>query len=139
MNKILLLLSCLFIVSPAIAQDIFSGRWNMLYYNSNNNIQDYFDITLTQDSTKLTGSHDGVFFRGNRIESRDNSIKGEIKNGVAIITIKSGRTATKAGTAKIEYIGKDSVLFTLIKEPSDGEHMIPKNIILTRDKSYKQK
>lgn len=65
-------------------------------------------------------------------------MKGEIVNGIATVTIKSGRTATKVGIAKIEHIGRDSVRFTLIKEPSGGEHMIPKDAILKKDKSYKQ-
>lgn len=68
MSKILLLISCLFVASPAIAQDTFSGRWSIIYNDSNNEMRDYFDITLTQDGTKLTGSHSAVIDYGRYID-----------------------------------------------------------------------
>ena len=140
MSKIVLLISCFFVTLSAMAQDTFSGRWNN--YDLNNELKDYFSITLTQDSTKLTGYHLATVDQGRFLDwggdDGDGSISGKIINGVAIVTIKSGRTATKIGIAEIEHIGRDSVQFTLIKEPSGGEHMIPKDAILTKDKSYKQ-
>ena len=139
MIKILLLISCCFITLSAIAQDTFSGRWNIIYNDSDNEMRDYFALTLTQDSTSITGFHLATIDYGSFLDYwGDGSIDGKIINGVAMITIKSGRSATKTGTAKMEHIGKDSLQFTLIKEPSGGEHMIPKDAILTKDKSYKQ-
>ena len=127
--KRIILISGMFFTSLTLkAQDSFNGEWSYRFYNNRYS----FSITLKEDSGKITGSHIAFIDSMQIIDERNNSINGKVENGVASITIKSGRTAKIPGVAKIVHIGKDSIKFTLIKVPTGGEHLMLKEAILVK-------
>ncbi|MFI3322228.1 MAG: hypothetical protein R3Y50_06845 [Rikenellaceae bacterium] len=134
MKQITLILITYFIVSTLNAQTLFTDRWAHKFYDEKNELYAYFAIELTQKDSIIIGNHYGVFFGGNRLEDGDGeSIKGVAKNLTATISIQSGRSARIPGTAKLEFLSRESILFTIIEEPKGGEHLIPREIVLYRD------
>ena len=132
MKHIILILVMLLASCTLEMQNSFDGIWCYEYYDPTNKLQESFTITLKQDNERITGSHIYALNSGWLLDDLDNSINGKVENGVASITIKSSRTAITHGVAKIVHIGKDSVRFTLVKEPTGGDHLIPKEIVLVK-------
>lgn len=94
-----------------------------------------FSLTLTQKDSIVTGKHSSIMLYGNRIDDsgEEESIQGAIKNGELIVKIKSAYETGEPGTAKITFIGKDSIHFKLISQPS-CENWIPNEAILIKSK-----
>ena len=72
---------------------------------------------------------------GRRIDDsgEEESIQGTIKNGELIVKIKSAYGTGEPGTAKIKFIGKDSIYFEFITPPA-CEYWIPNKVTLTKVK-----
>ena len=107
----------------------YSGSWEYeTEYSS-------FSLELVQKDSIVTGRHFSIMQNGNRIDGSDNeqTIQGTIKDGQLIAKIKSTYEAGEPGTAKISFIGKDSLYFEFITPPS-CEYWIPNKVILTKVK-----
>ena len=108
---------------------VHSGKW--MYETEETS----FDLTLKQQDTIVTGSHFSVMLNGNRIDGAlddEETIRGVVKNGKAIVSIKS-MYGLGTGKAKLSFVGKDSLYFEFIERP-EGESWIPNKVILTRYK-----
>ena len=115
------------------AQNTFTGSWGHMSYYSNNEAEGSFNLTLKENNGMITGFHFAVSDGGRFIDDYGkDSINGTVENGIATVAIKSGRTAKITGVAEIKHISRDSVIFTLIKEPGGGEHLIPEKVILVK-------
>lgn len=111
----------------------YAGEWE---YVGENNGEPYemLSLTLTTKDSIVTGTHCSVMLKGDRIDDADSekSIKGVIKEDYLLIKIKSGY-GNGTGTAKLTFIGQDSLYFEFITPP-DGEYWIPDKVTLTKKK-----
>ncbi|MFI3268367.1 MAG: hypothetical protein R3Y51_06595 [Rikenellaceae bacterium] len=133
--KSILLLSALLITGCTSSyKQAFTGTWARVYTDVDGEAISSFCLVLKQDGNKVNGYHFRALAKGTRIDEAigNNSIEGTIEDGVAIVSIKSGRGAKVAGTAKLEIITNDSIRFTLLEEPSQGEHALPSKMNLPK-------
>ena len=104
--------------------------WKWIWQDGNRSV---FSLTLQQNDTVVTGSHCSVMLGGNRIDDSDDelSIRGVMKKDSSlIVTIKSGYSSGSR-TAKIKFVGKDSIYFEFITTPND-EYWIPNKVTLVK-------
>lgn len=106
----------------------FNGEWS---YNDDNSA---FSVDLKQEGTKISGRHSSVALSGRRIDAAygdEQTISGTVTGNEANVTIKSGYSGEK-GTAKITWLGPDSIRFELI-QPKDID-FIPSKVTLKKVK-----
>ena len=107
----------------------YTGMW--IWEDGNRSL---FSLTLEQHDTVITGSHCSVMLGGNRIDAAfpgDTTISGVVKKDSSLmVTVKSGYSAA-TGTAKIKFVGKDSIYFEFITTPND-EYWIPDKVTLVK-------
>jgi len=106
----------------------YTGKW--IWQDGNRSL---FSLTLQQNDTIITGSHFSVMLGGNRIDDPGDelSIRGVMKKDSSlIVTVKSGYSSG-TGTAKIKFVGKDSIYFEFITTPND-EYWIPNKVTLVK-------
>ena len=128
-SSILMAVLCLMALTMCTDELVHSGKW--MYETEETS----FDLTLKQQDTIVTGSHFSVMLNGNRIDGAlddEETIRGVVKNGKAIVSIKS-MYGLGTGKAKLSFVGKDSLYFEFIERP-EGESWIPNKVILTRYK-----
>ena len=107
----------------------YTGMW--IWEDGNRSL---FSLTLEQHDSVITGSHCSVMLGGNRIDAAvpgDTTISGVVKKDSSLmVTVKSGYSAA-TGTAKIKFVGKDSIYFEFITTPND-EYWIPNKVTLVK-------
>lgn len=117
---------CVALFFVAVTGQSFEGKW---YYED---LRNSFSLTLEQKDSIITGSHSSVMMGGNRIDDAmdEQSVKGTVKDGEAIISIKSGY-GNGTGKARLTFVGRDSIHFKFIEEP-EGEYYIPDDVVMVR-------
>jgi len=106
----------------------YTGKW--IWQDGNRSV---FSLRLQQNDIVVTGSHCSMMLGGNRIDDSDDelSIRGVMKKDSSlIVTVKSGYSSG-TGTAKIKFVGKDSIYFEFITTPND-EYWIPNKVTLVK-------
>lgn len=93
-----------------------------------------FVLTLQQEDSVIVGKHSSVMLGGNRIDAafREQTVNGVVKNGEAIISIKSGY-GNGIGKARLTFVGQDSIRFKFTEEP-EGEYYIPDDVVMVKMK-----
>ncbi len=92
-----------------------------------------FTLDLSQTGEQIQGMHVVVAQGGNKIDSLDNSIKGDIKENKATVTFQSSFAAS-AGTAEISVIDENTIFWKIITTPS-GEYYLPQQATLIKKAS----
>lgn len=126
---ILLLIGCGREESPGNYQ----GEWCYEYCTPQGDIWGLFSIILKQEGDSIKGSHYISIMDG---EIKDVgmgcTILGEISGDIAQITLKSW-LADNPAEATLEFIAKDSLLFTLTKEPSNNSDRVFENMTIPHE------
>ena len=108
----------------------YTGKWD--WQNDRNSLT----LELSQKDSIVVGFHDAIMLGGNRIDMAvpgDTTIHGVVKkDGSLIVKVKSGYS-NAVGTAKIRFVGKDSIYFEFITPPND-EYWIPDKVTLVKEK-----
>ena len=125
------IISILALLLTVASNQSYTGKW--VYFNEEYG-QDLV-LDLIQKDSSVTGKHSAVMLNGNRIDDSGEaiSIRGTIENNKLIVKLKSGYGDGEPGTAKISFVGQDSIYFEFITPPS-GEYWIPNKVTLTRKK-----
>jgi hypothetical protein len=89
-----------------------------------------FSLDLFQEWKNIWGQHTVVAQNGNKIDSLEASINGNLQGKVATIQFKSSFTS-ESGTAQITYIDVNTIVWKIITPP-DGEYYLPAEATLTR-------
>lgn len=100
----------------------FSGHWE--------DPGSGFTLDLSQSEGQIQGMHVVVAQGGNKIDSLDASIKGEIKGSKAVVTFQSS-FAADAGTAEISVIDENTIFWKIITTPN-GEYYLPPQATLVK-------
>ena len=107
----------------------YTGEWNW------QNDRSSLTLTLSQKDSIVTGFHNSIMLGGNRIDVAfpgDTTIHGVVKkDGSLVIKIKSGYDVSAIGTAKINFVGQDSIFFEFITPPK-GMYWIPNKVTLVK-------
>jgi hypothetical protein len=108
---------------PAVPDTVnFTGHWEDVSSN--------FSLDLIQTGGQLQGSHVVVAQQGNKIDSLDKSIEGNINDHVATIKFQSS-FATNKGTAQISFIDQNTIFWKVTTAP-DGENYLPTQATLVK-------
>jgi len=109
--------------TPTITATIdFTGYWE--------DAASAFSLDLTQNGEHLQGSHVVVAQQGNKIDSLDNSIQGNVQGNTAVVQFQSSFT-TNIGTAQITFIDTNTI-FWEVTNPPGGEYYLPNESTLVR-------
>ncbi len=108
--------------APAQPAADFTGHWEGLSSN--------FILDLTQTGGQLQGSHSAVAQQGNKIDSLDKSLEGNIKGQVATVKFQSS-FSTNSGEAQISFIDPNTIFWKVITPP-DGEYYLPAESTLVK-------
>jgi hypothetical protein len=106
------------------AQDTvnFTGHWE--------DVSSAFSLDLSQNGEQLQGSHVVIAQQGNKIDSLDRSIEGNIKGQKATVKFQSS-FATNSGEAQISFIDQNTIFWKMITPPS-GEYYLPAEATLVK-------
>lgn len=120
------ILALLFSLLATAADVDFTGHWN---YESESAS---FSLRLEQKGTSVSGNHSSVMLGGQRIDAAmddDITIQGTVENGELVASVKS-MYGVSTGTARISFVGQDSIYFEFIERPTDC--WIPDKVVLTK-------
>ncbi len=135
MKKIGIILSSVFIICIFsflyFETTDFSGNWHF------EGVQTDFSLSLTQQSTAITGRHCSILYSGTKIDcSVDDSdpatITGTASEADSVNLIFKTTVSDNPGQATIKRISATQIKWTITKEP-EGEFFIPSNAILTKE------
>ncbi len=100
----------------------FTGHWE--------DVSSAFTLDLSQSGEQVQGSHAVVAQQGNKIDSLDKSIEGNINGHIATIKFRSS-FATNSGEAEITFIDQNTI-FWKMTTPPDGEYYLPAQATLIK-------
>jgi hypothetical protein len=100
----------------------FTGHWE--------DVSSAFSLDLSQTGGQLQGSHVVVAQQGNKIDSLDNSIQGNINGHLADIKFQSS-FSTNGGAAQITFIDQNTIFWKLTTPPA-GEYYLPAEATLIK-------
>jgi hypothetical protein len=100
----------------------FTGHWE--------DVSSTFSLDLSQSGEQLQGSHVVVAQEGNKIDSLDKSIEGNINGHNAEIKFQSS-FSTNGGTAQITFIDPNTIFWKMTTLP-DGEYYLPAQATLVK-------
>jgi hypothetical protein len=100
----------------------FTGHWE--------DVSSAFSLDLSQNGEQLQGGHVVIAQQGNKIDSLDNSIQGNIKGHLADIKFQSS-FSTNSGAAQITFIDQNTI-FWKVTTPPDGEYYLPTEATLIK-------
>jgi hypothetical protein len=100
----------------------FTGHWE--------DPSSAFSLDLSQVGEQVQGSHTVVAQQGNKIDSLDNSIEGNINGHLANIKFQSSFSAN-SGEAQITFIDQNTI-FWKVTTPPDGEYYLPAQATLIK-------
>jgi hypothetical protein len=89
-----------------------------------------FSLDLYQDWKNIYGHHTVVAQGGNKIDTLEVSINGNLQGQVATVQFQSSFT-TDTGTAAITYVDVNTIQWKII-DPPDGEYYLPAEATLIR-------
>lgn len=89
-----------------------------------------FSLDLYQEWKHIYGHHTVVAQGGNKIDTLDVSIDGQLQDKVATVQFQSSFTQD-GGVAEITYIDVNTIHWKII-DPPDGEYYLPAEATLTR-------
>lgn len=100
----------------------FTGHWE--------DVSSAFTLDLSQSGEQVQGSHAVVAQQGNKIDSLDKSIEGNINGHIATIKFQSSFSAN-SGEAQITFIDQNTI-FWKVTTPPDGEYYLPAQATLVK-------
>ena len=100
----------------------FTGHWE--------DVSSTFSLDLSQNGEQLQGSHVVIAQQGNKIDSLDRSIEGNIKGQKAAVKFQSS-FATNSGEAQISFIDQNTI-FWKMTTPPNGEYYFPAEATLVK-------
>lgn len=100
----------------------FTGHWE--------DVSSAFSLDLSQSGEQVQGSHTVVAQQGNKTDSLDKSIEGNIKGHVATVKFQSSFSTT-SGEAKITFIDQNTIFWKVTTPPS-GEYYLPTEATLVK-------
>ena len=118
-------------------QKAYTVRINLAQYHATFSLDGHwedasqnFSLDLKQNWKTLYGHHTTVAQNGNKIDTLDVSIDGNLQGKVATVKFKSSFTDS-TGTAEITYVDVNTIHWKIITPP-DGEFYFPAEATLTR-------
>ena len=100
----------------------FTGYWE--------DVSSSFTLDLSQNGKQVQGSHVVVAQQGNKIDSLDKSIEGNINGHIATVKFQSSFSAN-SGEAQITFIDQNTI-FWKMTTPPDGEYYLPAQATLVK-------
>ncbi|MFI3263056.1 MAG: hypothetical protein R3Y26_09140 [Rikenellaceae bacterium] len=104
-KKLTILFVLCFAFSSVKSQELFNGNWGRLFFDNNGECETSFSMTLKQNGNVIKGRHIRTLLYTLLMDEMEDSINGiVVDDSVAIVTVKSGRSAKTLGKAKLELI-----------------------------------
>jgi hypothetical protein len=108
--------------TPTTTAVDFTGHWEGL--------SSAFSLDLVQSGEKLQGGHAVIAQQGNKIDSLDKSIEGNILGNKVAVHFQSSFT-TNTGSAEITFIDEKTIFWKVTSAP-DGENYFPLEATLSK-------
>ena len=119
-------------------QKVYTIRINIAQYRTDFSLDGHwenadtgFSLDLYQDWKTIYGTHAVVAQGGNKIDSLELSINGNLQGQVATVQFQSSFT-DQLGTAQITCVDVNTILWKII-DPPTGEFYLPAEAVLTRN------